>query len=157
MKNWRPISLINVDAKIISNVLAKRLENVLPHLIHHDQNALVKASSIFDALRTIDDIVDYTKGNSWRGNLNFDFVKVFDTLNFQFLIKALHKFNFRPSFIQWIRVLYKNASSCAMNNGFTTGPFPLGRGVRQGDPFSPYLFILAIETLAIRIREDSFI
>ena len=155
IKNWRPISLINVDAKIISKVLAKRLEKVLPNLIHPSQNAFVKGRSIFDAIRTIDDIVDYTKWNSWSGfMITIDFEKAFDTLDLQFLIRALHKFNFGPSFIQWMRVLYKNASSCVINNGFTTGPFLLGRGARQGIPLSPYLFILALETLAIKIRED---
>ena len=55
VKNWRPISLINVDAKIASKVLAKRMEKVLPTIIHPDQNAFVKGRSIFDAVRTIDD------------------------------------------------------------------------------------------------------
>ena len=106
---------------------------------------------MFDAIRAIDDIVDYTKRNNWSGFIiAIDFEKAFYTLDFRFLIRTLHKFNFGPSFIQWIRVLYKNASSCVMNNGFTTGPFLLGRGVRQGDPLSHYFFILALETLAIK-------
>ena len=67
--------------------------------------------------------------------LAIDFEKAFDSLNFIFFLRVLHAFNFGPSFTQWIRrVLYNNASSCVMNNGFTTGPLALSRGVRQGDP-----------------------
>ena len=69
IKNWHPISLINVEAKIISKVLAKRLEKVLPPIIPSNQNALVKGRSILDAVRTIDDMVDYTKRNSLSGLL----------------------------------------------------------------------------------------
>ena len=80
IKNWRPISLINVDAKIIFKALAKRLEKVLPYIIQANQNASVKGRSIFDALQTIDDIVDYTKRNSLPGILiAIHFEKAFDT------------------------------------------------------------------------------
>ena len=150
IRNWRPISLINVDAKIASKTLAKRLEKVLPEIIHSNQNAFVKGRSIFDAIRT--------KEKDLPGILvAIDFEKAFDTLNLNFLIRTLHKFNFGPSFIQWIRTLYKNVKSCVMNNGFTTGPFTLSRGVRQSDPLSPYLFIIALETLTIKIRNDDSI
>ena len=99
IKNWRPISLINVDAKIISKVLAKRLEKVLPSIIHSNQNAFVKGRFIFDAVRTIDDMVDYTKRNGLSGLLiAIDFEKAFDMFNFNFLIRTLHKFNVGPSF-----------------------------------------------------------
>ena len=155
MKNWRPISLVNVDAKLASKTLAKRLEKVLPEVIYFNQNAFVKGRTIFDSVRTIDDVIEYARYKDIPGILvAIDFEKAFDSLNLNFLFRVLHAFNLGPSSIQWIRVLYNNASSCVMNNGFTTGPLTLRKGVGQGDPLSPFLFIIALETLAIKIKED---
>ena len=158
IKNWRPISLINVDVKIGTKAIAKRLEKVLPEIIHHNQNAYVKGRTIFDAVRTIDDIIKLTSSYNISSLLvAIDFEKAFDSVNWNFLRHALRKFNFGPSFCAWITAFYSNISSCVMNNGFTTQPFKLSRGVRQGDPLSPYLFILVLETLAIYIRNDECI
>ena len=156
MKNWRQLSPVNVDAKLGSKTLAKRLEKVLPDVIHFNQIAFVEGRIIFYAIRTIDDVIEYARYKDIPGILvAINFEKAFDSLNLNFLLRVLHAFNFGPSFIPWIRVLYYKASSCVMNNGLTTGPFALSRGVRQGDPLSPYLFIIALETLAIQIRDDS--
>ena len=155
IKNWRPISLINVDTKIVSKALAKRLEHILPDLIHYNQNAYVKGRSIFDAVRTIDDVLEYTKQSEQSGILvTIDFEKAFDSLDHKFLFKVLHTFNFGPSFIQWIRTFYSNVSSCVINNGFATNYFRVDRGVRQGDPLSPLLFILSLEVMACSIRQN---
>ena len=155
IKNCRTISLLNVDVKIASKTLAIRLVNVLPEIIQVDQYAYVKGRTIFDAVRTIDDIMNYTKIKQLPGLLvAFDFEKAFDSLSWSFLFKALHLFNFGKSFISWVSVLYCNISSCILNNGFSTQMFEVCRGVRQGDPLSAYLFIIALELLLINIRHD---
>ena len=118
IKNWRPISLINVDTKIASKALAKRLEHILPDLIHYNQNAYVKGRSIFDAVRTIDDVLEYTKQSGQSGILvTIDFEKVFDSLDHRFLQKVLHTFSFGPSFIQWIRTLVLQQTISVLTGG----------------------------------------
>ena len=108
-----------------------------------------------NAARTIDDILEYTRHTKMSGILvAIDFEKAFDSLDHTYLFKVLNAFNFGPSFIQWIRTLYSNISSCNINNGFTSDYFEVGRGVRQGDPLSPILFILGLEILACSIREN---
>ena len=86
--------------------------------------------------------------------VTIDFQKAFDSLDHKFLLKVLHTFNFGPSFIQWIRTFYSNVSSCVINNGFATNYFSVDRGVRQGDPLSPLLFILSLEVMACSIRQN---
>ena len=61
IKNWRPISLVYVDVKIGTKAIAKRLETILPHIIHYDQNAFVKGRTLFDAARMISDVMEFTK------------------------------------------------------------------------------------------------
>ena len=145
----------NVDVKIASKALAIRLAKVLQEIIQVDQYAYVKGRTIFDAVRTIDDIMEYTKIKQIPGLMvAFDFEKAFDSLSWTFLFKPLNSFNFGKSFISWVSAPYSNISSCILNNGFSTQMFDVCRGVRQGDPLSAYLFIIALELLLINIRND---
>jgi len=115
----------------------------------------VKGRFIGDAVRNIQDLLEFTNKKDIPGLLLFiDFEKAFDTLEWNYMWKVFERFNFGNSFIKWLKILYTNPISCILNNGVSGPYFKLERGVRQGDPLSPYIFILSIELLAIKIRED---
>ena len=156
IENWRPISLLNVDTKIISKAFANRLKNVLPHIISHDQTAYVKGRYIGESTRLISDILEITDLYNIGGYiLTADIEKAFDSMDHTFLIAALKKFGFGPYFIDWIKVLLNGNESCVINGGTTSKYFKLLRGARQGDPIAAYLFIITLEVYFIMLRSNS--
>lgn len=155
LENWRPITLLNVDFKIAAKVIAKRIEPVLPKLIHPDQTGFVKGRYIGENIRLISDVMECTKVQNIPGILlSLDFRKAFDSIEWPFIMKTLDYFNFGAGIKKWVSTFYTNIESAVLNNGFTTDWFKPSRGVRQGCPLSPYLFILSAEILAHKIRQD---
>ena len=155
IENWRPISLNNVDYKILTKILASRIKPILPSIIHPNQTGYVNGRQIFHSVRLLQDIMDISVKKNIHGMLIFiDFLKAFDTLEWDFMFKALEHFNFGNQYIAWVKMIYNDISSSIINNSVTSPYFSLSRGVRQGDPLSGYLFIIALEILAQKIRDD---
>ena len=155
LDNFRPISLLNTDYKILTKVIAKRLEKVLPKIINPDQTGYIKNRYIGENVRLISDIMVYTEENNMPGIALFiDFRKAFDTIEWDFINNCLKRFNFGPDIQNWVKILSNNVSSCVLNNGFASEFFPVERGVRQGCPLSRLLFVIGIEILARAIKND---
>ena len=146
---------MNVDAKIASKVIAKRMKRLLPEVIHNNQSGCIPGKNISKNIRSILDIMEYSKAKKLPGLLLFiDFEKDFDSFEWDFLEKCLEKFNFGPDLISWTNTFYNDIQSCVINNGPCSQYFNIERGVRQGDSLSPYLFVTTVEILAIAIRNE---
>lgn len=155
---WRPISLLNVDYKIVSKSMCIRLKKVLPYIIDIDQTCAIINRSIIDSLHTLRNVVEYCEQKKVKCALIcIDQMKAFDRVEHSYLFQVLKAFGFGPSFIGWIQLLYKNIKSAVMTNGFISDKFNVTRSVRQGCALSPLLYVLAIEPFAIKIRSDPHI
>ena len=150
--------MLNVDYKIATKAIANRVKKVLPKIIHNSQTGFLKGRYIGENIRQIFETLEYAEEQEIPGMIFFsDFEKAFDSADHDYLIKCLRHFNFGDSFINWIKLFYSNAKSCVSNNGHHSDFFPIQRGVRQGCPLSPYLFIVAIELLTHQIRTNESI
>ena len=155
MKNYRPISLLNCDYKIIAAILAKRLQTVLCKIINENQSGYLKGRFIGNNIRLTCDIFEYAEiFNKPGAIIMLDYEKAFDTLEWPFIISVLKHSNFGDYFINWIKILYKNPNFCVKNNGWISSTCQMTRGIRQGCPVSALLFVLAAEILANSIRTN---
>jgi hypothetical protein len=158
IKNWRPISILNSDYKILTKIFANRLKTILPDLIHPDQTGFVLGRQIGENVRIVKDLMDHCRINEIEGILVLlDFEKAFDSVSWDFLDYVLKSFGFEEYFRSWVKIFYTDIYSSVMNNGNISSRFSLGRGIRQGCPISAYLFILCVELLAQRIRSNNLI
>ena len=151
LQNWRPITLLNTDYKIAAKAVARRIQQIIPKIINSDQTGFIKGRKIGENIRLISHIMDYTKTENLSGILlSLDFKKAFDTHEWPCINKVLDTLNFGESVERWISVFYANIEKA-------TKWFKPSRGVRQGCPLSPYLFVLIAEILAAKIRQNSLI
>lgn len=155
LKNWRPITLLNVFYKIISGCIGQRIKSTLDVLISDTQTGFRKGRYIGENTRFIFDLMSYTESKKIPGLLVLiDFEKAFDSISWTFIYKVLHFFGFGKNIISWIKILNTNIKASVLQSGFLSEQFDIQRGCRQGDPVAPYLFLLCAEILAILIKRN---
>ena len=155
LKNWRPLTLLNSLYKLVSGCIAERMKPHLDSIVHGDQKGFISERYIGEAIRTTYDIIQWAKENNKIGIiLLIDFEKAYDSLSFSYIKKCLKFLNFGESIIRWVELLLHNFSAVINHCGNISKKFDICRGARQGDPIASYLFIISIEILAHRLRND---
>ncbi len=155
LKNYRPITMLNTDFKILSKILANRLKKILPNIIETNQAYAIKGRDITDTVSSIRDVVSYMLEERKSGYIiNVDLEKAFDRVEHEFLFAILEKFEFGKNFIKWLKIIYKGAKSQIKCNGFLTGVFRVSRSIRQGCPLSAQLYSMVAESLGLAIMGE---
>jgi exonuclease III/ribonuclease HI len=154
--NYRPITVLNTDYKIMTKAITMRLTTVIDDLIEDDQAGFIPKRSIFDQVKLAKLTLRYAEATETNGAIvALDQEKAYDKIAHDYLWRTLIEFNLPQNFVNTVIRLYTNAHTSVMVNGVLSQAFRITRGVRQGDPLSCLLFNLAIEPLACLIRQST--
>jgi hypothetical protein len=157
IKNYRPISLLCSDYKIIATVLAERMRKVCSSIIHKDQTGFVPNRYIGENIVSFLDTQEYLEYKQRPGFAFLaDIEKAYDSVCRTFLERCLSCFGFGDDFLRWFRILHSDTVARVTLTGFLSTSFKVVSGVRQGCPWAPLLFHCATESLACNIQ-DSYI
>nr|GEW35694.1 RNA-directed DNA polymerase, eukaryota [Tanacetum cinerariifolium] len=149
----RPISLIGSIYKIIAKILTNRLVGVLGGIINEVQPAFIKDRQILDGPFILNEVMSWCKRKKKQTLLfKVDFEKAYDSVRWDFLDDVLSKFGFEEKWRKWIHCCLHSSKGSIIINGSPTDEFQFGKGLKQGDPLSPFLFLLVMETLHISFQ-----
>ena len=158
LNNYRPISLLNTDYKILSKILVNKIQPHLHALLHKNQHCSTPGRNIDAMNHCIRDVITYADiKQAPLALLSIDQEKAFDRVDHSYLFKVLKENNVGDQMVKWVRLMYDKPSSRVLVNHTLSDPFPIDRSVRQGCPLSPILYTLSIEPLLEKIRADESI
>jgi len=154
LEQYRPISLVGAVYKIIAKVLAERIKKVLPTVIDESQLAFLKNRGILDSVLLTNEMVEDLKRGGKSGLcLKVDFEKAYDSVRWEFLYDMLQKLGFHKRWIMWIQGCLESATVSVLVIGSPTEEFKPSRGLTQGDPLAPFLFLVVAEGMAGLVRQ----
>ncbi|GJU28782.1 RNA-directed DNA polymerase, eukaryota [Tanacetum coccineum] len=153
VKDFRPISLIGSMYKIIAKILANRLVGVLGDIVNEVQSAFIAERQILDGPFILNEVLQWCKLKKKQSLIfKVDFEKAFDSIRWDFLDDILKKFGFGDKWCNWIQSCLRSSRGSIIINGSPTEEFYFQKGLKQGDPLSPFLFILVMESLHLSFQ-----